>query len=251
MNPLTRLASCFHKITDPRKPRGVRHPYHSLCTLVFVGLLAQITDMAVLRRWAKRHWKQIKKPMGFTRNTPPSATCISRSLAKLSLDEFRKTFADFIEPFLNEPTMLVAAVDGKTAKQSFDDNGDPEILIDVFIHDLKLSVTQYVVGKHKTNEPGCFKEHLPEILEHFPQLRIFTGDAIYLQKPLLEVMQQYHCDYVFQVKDNQPEVLDAMRQMFSDERIAQDKPLTQTQVDKKRGLLLSGNSGWKQRMPIG
>jgi hypothetical protein len=64
-------------------------------------------------------------------------------------------------------------------------------------------------------------------------------------------MQQYHCDYVFQVKDHQPEVLDAMRQMFSDERIAQDKPLTQTQVDKKRGLLPSGNSGWKQRMPIG
>jgi hypothetical protein len=166
----------------------------------------------------------IKEPMGFTRTTPPSATCISRSLAKLSLDEFRQAFADFIEPFLNAQTMLVAAVDGKTAKQSFDDNGDPEILINVFIDDLKVNAAQYVVGKHKTNELGYFKKHLPEILEHFPQLRIFTCDARGLQKPLLEVMQHYYCDDVFQVKNNRRSYWKRCKRRFQTSVLLKDNP---------------------------
>ncbi|MCL2711335.1 MAG: transposase [Planctomycetaceae bacterium] len=35
-----------------------------------------------------------------------------------------------------------------------------------------------------------------------PCLKLLTGDAIFAQRPLLEALQEYHCDYLFQVKDN-------------------------------------------------
>jgi len=43
-----------------------------------------------------------------------------------------------------------------------------------------------------------------------------TGDAIYAQRPLLEALQEYHCDYLFQVKNNQPKILQVMKTVFAD-----------------------------------
>ena len=84
------LAGVFSQVTDPRKARGVRHPFRSILSLVFLGLLARIREMAVVVRWATAHWDELKEPLGFTRDKPPCDTTISRALAKLSLDEFRQ-----------------------------------------------------------------------------------------------------------------------------------------------------------------
>ena len=46
-NSLAGVPEIFQKLTDPRDPRGVRFPYHALCGLVFLGLLARITEMTV------------------------------------------------------------------------------------------------------------------------------------------------------------------------------------------------------------
>ncbi|GHT45141.1 hypothetical protein FACS189454_04140 [Planctomycetales bacterium] len=65
------------------------------------------------------------------------------AVGNMYLPVTRKTLARQVlasNLFLNEQTMLLAAVDGKTSKQSFDENGDPEILLNVFIHDLKLYI---------------------------------------------------------------------------------------------------------------
>jgi len=38
--------------------------------------------------------------------------------------------------------------------------------------------------------------------------------AVFDQRPILEVLKNNHIDYVFQVNDNQPEVLDAVQESF-------------------------------------
>jgi hypothetical protein len=60
------------------------------------------------------------------------------------------------------------------------------------------------------------KKHLKELFEMYPCLKLLTGDAIFAQRPLLESLQQYHCDYLFQVKDNQPKVHAKMKEIFKD-----------------------------------
>ena len=80
-------------LSDPRDARGVRHPLSSIVSLVFLGLLARITEMAVVERWAKTNWDELKEPLGFTRDKPPCDTTISRALAGLSLSEFREAYA--------------------------------------------------------------------------------------------------------------------------------------------------------------
>lgn len=248
-NQLAQLPGIFQHLTDPRDPRGVRFPFSSLCSLVFLGLLARINEMAVLVRWATAHWEQLREPLGFTRPETPSATCISRTLAGLSLAEFRDEFARWIQPELeHDDTILAAAVDGKTCCQGFDENGDPEILLNVFLHDLKLAISQWQVGKSKTNEPGCLKENLQELLHAYPLLNLLTGDAIFLQRPLLEVLQSKGCDYLFQVKANQPETQEALKTCFDDERIGPPKAES---VDKKGGTMRYVVFGTIWMMPHG
>jgi hypothetical protein len=229
---LSRLGAVFSQLSDPRKARGIRHPYQSMVALVFLGLLGRITEMAVLVRWATIHWKDLQEPLGFTRNHPPCDTTISRALAKLSLHEFRQAFSAWLNLALadsKEP--WIAAIDGKTSRQGLSADGSPVNMLNVFLQQTKLTLDQWSVQGDKTNEPGSFRLHLEELLTAYPTLRMFTGDAIYAQRPLLELLQTNNCDYLFQVKDNQPDVLDALKTCFAN--VAAVRPAHE--VTEKRG----------------
>lgn len=229
---LSQLAEVFGQISDPRKPRGVRHPFGGIVSLVFLGLLARITEMAVVERWATACWPELKDALGFTRNKPPCDTTISRALAGLRLEEFRQAFIHWLQRALTDQEgRWVAAVDGKTCCQGRDADGSPVQMLNVFLQKVKVTLDQWSVGGDKTNEPGSLKRHLSELLTAYPALQLLTGDAIYAQRPLLELLQQHGCDYLFQVKHNQPDMLEALRTCFA--AAASARP--QHEVIEKRG----------------
>lgn len=103
----------------------------------------------------------------------------------------------------------------------------------VFLQRVKLALDQWSIGDDKTNEPGSLKEHLAELLTAYPALQLLTGDAIYAQRPLLELLREYGCDYLFQVKANQPDLLDALETCFFHE--APVRPAHE--VTEKRGSI--------------
>ena len=139
---LSQLETVFSQISDPRKARGVRHPFSGIVSLVFLGLLARITEMAVVVRWAEANWEELKEPLGFTRNKPPCDTTISRALAGLSLDEFRVAFAAWLNTALaDQEGRWTAAVDGKTCRQGLDANGSPVQMLNVFLQQAKLALS--------------------------------------------------------------------------------------------------------------
>lgn len=212
--PVTSLVAAFRRIDDPRKRRGVRHPFHSILALTFLGLLCRQTDFAGLERWAKDHWRALKGPLGFTRKKPPHATTISRVIARYSLAQFREAFSLFLLAAPGAAADVAAAVDGKTSKQGRDAGGDPVHMLNVFTHDLGLCLAQFPVTEGKPTEPQALKAGLAELLEHYPFLRIFTADALFTQRPLAKVILEAGRDFLFTVKDNQPDLLEALRTSF-------------------------------------
>ena len=76
-----------------------------------------------------------------------------------------------------------------------DADGDPIQMLNIFIHDVKVAILSYDIGNDQTNEPGCLKAHLDELFKLYPMLRLLTGDAIFAQRPLLEVLKEHGCDY--------------------------------------------------------
>src|SRR5437763_15853810 len=75
------LVEALQAVPDPRHRRGVRHPCAGLLALTFLGCLCRLRELAVLHRWAKRHWATLREPLGFDREEPPHATTVSRVLA--------------------------------------------------------------------------------------------------------------------------------------------------------------------------
>ena len=244
---LVRLAAVFSQITDPRKARGIRHPFQGMVALVFLGLLAHITEMAVLVRWAAAHWDELQEPLGFTRKQPPCDTTISRSLAQLSLAEFRQAFSCWLKAALADRTARwVAAIDGKTCRQGLATNGSPVHMLNVFLQQAKLTLDEWSVNGDKTNEPGSVQRHLAELLAAYPALGLLTGDAIFTQRPLLELLKTSGCAYLFQVKANQPDMLDALKTCFAEVR--QVRPAHET-TEKRGAAAIPAGFGLTWRMP--
>lgn len=245
---LRTLADALQKISDPRDPRGVRHDFHGMIALVFLGTLARIPYIAQIERWAQKHWHALRAPLGFKRTKPPVDTTISRNLANLSVAEFQQAFAEFLNAILSEDNdALAASVDGKAARAMRDEHGDPLLMLNVFVHDLKVTLEQWSVRGDKTNEPGCLNIHLESLFEKYPALRLLTGDAIFAQRPLLEVLHEYGCDYLFQLKENQGDAYEAVKHTF--ENAADTKP-DDIQFSKKKGKSKSVNYGATSKTPI-
>jgi len=202
-----------------------------MVVLMLLGMLGRIREMEVLVRWAVTHWDQLREPLGFNRDSPPCATTISRTLAQCSVAQFQEVFSQWLQARLAEqPTEGVVAVDGKTAKQGVDDNGSPLHMLNVFVHDLQAVVAQWSVGAEKTNEPTLLKRHLAELLDTYPALRLLTGDALFAQRSLAEMLCARGCDYLLQIKANQADTLEALQSCFA---LATERPPAAETIDKK------------------
>jgi len=232
---LSLFVQCLKQVPDPRSQQGISHPFRTILALVFLGLLGNITTLAEVQRWTELHFKPLKKFLRFKYKDGtwhiPHAITLARVLRKLSLADLQKAFAEFNA--LLQETTLVAAVDGKTAKQMKDADGNPIHMLNVFAQCLRVHLASWEVHGDKTNEPGCLRKHLEELFTMYPCLKLLTGDAAFAQRPLLEALQEYHCDYLFCVKKNQPKVLKKMKQVFAD--APKQKP-QDCKVSKKRGL---------------
>jgi hypothetical protein len=228
---LPSLMSALAGVTDPRQPQGVRHPFSAILGLTLLGLLCRVSDFAGLHRWAKMHWHLIRRPLGFTRRCPPHATTFSRTLAKFSLAELQDVFSTWLAAILSaEP--LAIAVDGKTSRQGFQASGNPIQMLNVFAQDLKTCLGQWPLTGDKRTEPEVLKAHLSELFEKYPALRLITGDALYAQRNLAELIVESGHDYLFQIKANQPDILDAAQSCLA---AAQDAEAAVRTREKKGG----------------
>ena len=187
---LRTLVDVFSQVPDPRNARGVRYPFSGVLSLVFIGMLCRIREMAVLQAWAETHWDVLQRPLGFPRNRVPHATTISRALAKFSVAEFQDAFVNWLLEIVNDDELQTVAVDGKTSCQSYDAEGSPILMLNAFAHHAKVTIAQWSVRGEKTNEPGVLRNHLKTLLADFPMLRLITGDAIFAQRPLVELLQE-------------------------------------------------------------
>jgi hypothetical protein len=238
------LLDAMRRLTDPRKPRGVRHPFSGLLSLTLLGLLCRQPDFLTIARWADDHWDRLRGPLGFTRDYAPHNTTLSRACAAFCVGEFRAAVMGWLLDLAGGPDPLAAAVDGKTSKQSRDDDGDPIHVLNVFAHDLKVCLAQWKVGGGKDTEPEVLKAHLDELFDAYPALRLLTGDALFAQRPLAELIVKRGRHYLLAVKDNQPDLREAAEAAF-----APETPDTADAAcrEKKGGAWSRGGSGWTRR----
>ncbi len=198
---MTRLQS----ITDPRKPRGVRHSLVSTLAMAVCATLAGYRSFVAMAEWVQdlsqeqlaRFQCRFHEDKG--RYIPPSEPTIRRHLQSIDGDEFDSAIHSWLAAQSDSTTAI--SLDGKSLRGTRTETERAVHLLAAFSHDEGVVLNQRVVDS-KTNEITEFQN----LLDPIPlQGRIVTGDALHTQiEHARYLVDQRGADYVFSVKGNQP-----------------------------------------------
>ena len=64
------LFKCLEQVADPRRARGVRHPFPAILRLTLLGLVCGQTTMAHIALFARMHWPMLKELWGLFGTIP-------------------------------------------------------------------------------------------------------------------------------------------------------------------------------------
>ena len=84
-------------------------------------------------------------------------------------------------------------MDGKWAKQSEDQGGNPLVMVNVLTHDLKLCLAQWPASE-KRYEPGVLREQLGRLFQSYPGLGLLSMDALYAKRDLCRAVVSHGRD---------------------------------------------------------
>jgi hypothetical protein len=207
----TSLQELFATLPDPRQPRGRRHPLVALLNLTAVALLAGMKSLEAIAQFARDHGLPFRLTLGFTRLDSPCKATLSNLFRALDIDTYERALAAWLAarcPDLGD----TLALDGKTLRGS----GTYQV---PGVHLLAAYAPQVagVVGQIRVD--GKTNEHKAalQLLGILPlQGKVVTGDAMFCQRDVCETVLQGGGDYLWTVKDNQPQLHYDIATMFAE-----------------------------------
>jgi len=208
----------FESLPDPRHTRNRRHELVDVIVIAVCGVTVGCDGPTSITRWAKEKeaWRRevLALPHGI-----PSRDCIRRILSALKPEAFQTCFQSWIAACLvggekhSQPTI---AIDGKTMRRSHDRAAGlgPLHLVSAWASEQGLALGQ-VATEEKSNEITA----IPELIDQIDITgAIVTIDAMGCQKAIAKKIVDAKGDYVLAVKENQPKLHEAIKELFSDER---------------------------------
>ncbi len=221
------LAAVFAAIPDPRNARGKRHSLVAILLLACVAMLAGARGQSGIADWAKNYGEPWRARLGFTHRKGPSQSTLHRVFAHLALARLEEALAQWAQQVVIAlaPTDADAdaadpgpaalhgvALDGKTLRMSARCGAQDAHLLSLYSHRLGLVLGQVAVAD-KTNEIGASTDALAQLLLTG---MVVTGDAMFAQTAIAEVIGEAGNDYLLVVKENQPTLLDDLSVLFAD-----------------------------------
>lgn len=225
------LKERLSQIPDPRLSRGKRHRKLSVMTLSLCALLCSATSFAAIAEWAKSCSQNMLKRLGCRLNPktgiyePPSEPTIRRFLQDVDAEAVDTALYGWLQSLAGEDTAL--AIDGKTLKGAYQENGQKIHLLSAFLQQKGVVIAQCPVDQ-KTNEIPTLKTLLDPL---DIKDKVVTLDALHTQKETARyLVEDKKADYLFTVKDNQP----TLRQHIEDLRLVSFPPSAQNHRQTSR-----------------
>ena len=133
------LIEVLRSITDPRKRRGIRHPFESVLALAVMAALSGMRSYESIAEWAKDCPKELLKRFRCWCHKAPSEPTFRRVLQSTNATEVDRA----ISAWLAQNGLGDAlAIDGKTLRGSRDGEDKPLHLLSAITHDNGIVVGQ-------------------------------------------------------------------------------------------------------------
>jgi DDE_Tnp_1-associated/Transposase DDE domain len=214
------LLSFLATVPDPRSRHGRRHPLSAILALVCCAIMCGAKSYAAIGQWAQDQDLTLMHRLGFTRR-PPKMGGIRKALIALNARAFEHALTQWVGALLSRPIAAepsppeAYALDGKSARGSFDGLQKAVHLLSLLAHESGLTLAQMAVpngGEEKTNEHKAALRLLEGLVL---EGRLVTGDAMFCQRDFFQQVIDAKGDYLVFVKENQPTLLHDIEMAFA------------------------------------
>ena len=212
------LSCRYSRTSQPAWP--TTSPVAPFSVLACCAIMCGAKSYTAIAQWVRDQDIGLMHRLGFTRK-PPKMGGIRKVLIALNPKAFEDALNRWAESLLGRPVSSellppeAFALDGKTARGSFDGLYKAVHLLSLVAHESGLTLAQTQVpngGENKTNEHKTALQLLRGIVL---EGRLVTGDAMFCQRDLSQQIIDAHGHYLWFVKDNQPTLLNDIKAEFA------------------------------------
>jgi hypothetical protein len=194
-------------IADRRGRKGRQFPLQAILAISIAAMLAGANDLRAIFRWGRRLKPEALALFGIER--APCHATYHYVFQSLDGDALAKALGEFARGGA-APDHI--AIDGKTLRGSRRLDAKALHVLSAFATGLSCVIDDIVVdpSQNEITTALTFLKELP--LEG----AVITGDAIFCQRELCQTIIDGKGDYLFVVKDNQPELKADIAESFGD-----------------------------------
>jgi DDE family transposase len=214
------LLSFLAEVPDPRSRHGRQHPLPAILALVCCSVLCGARSVTAIAQWGHDQDIALMHRLGFNRR-PPKMGGIRKVILALNRAAFEAALTRWIETLLGRPVttdpppLMPFALDGKTARGSFDGLRKAVHLLSLMAHESGLTLAQTTVPdgvEEKTNEHKTALRLLEGLVL---EGRLVTGDAMFCHRDVCQKVIAREGHYLLFVKENQPTLLQDIQAAFA------------------------------------
>jgi predicted transposase YbfD/YdcC len=217
---LDAVYAAFQSLSDQRDRRGVRYPLAALLLVALLAKLAGAQSLRAVAEWAQLRADELCPLVGLTRLTMPHPATWSRIFG-WAVDPQRLNQAIrqvFSPPSSEVPARgtVALAIDGKTLRGTIPYGPSQGVhLLAAYLPERGVVLLQVAV-ENKANELTVAPRLLAQVDLHGV---LVTGDAMFTQRELSIQIVEAGGDYLWPIKDNQPQLREEVELLFAPEEV--------------------------------
>jgi predicted transposase YbfD/YdcC len=207
------IRECFAKVPDPRREHMRLHNLWDIIAITILAVIAGADSWVDVAKYGVSKFEFLASFLELPNGIPAHDT-FGRVFALLCPSALQEGFIQWVQAIAEATLGRIVAIDGKTARHSFDKAAGkgPLHMVSAWLSESRLLLGQQACAS-KSNEITA----IPELIKNLEiSGATVTIDAMGCQKEIAATIQEAGADYVLGVKDNQPTLHDDIRQLFSD-----------------------------------
>jgi predicted transposase YbfD/YdcC len=206
----TLLLELLASVPDPRRPRGVRHSLPGLLAVALAAVVSGARSFAAIGQWVGDADADLLATLGFHGGRGPSESAIRRAFGRLDAAKLDAVLGAWMWTRTHVVDQRrVIAIDGKTIRGARTRETTAPHLVAAYDHSHGAVLGQLAIAA-KSNEIPAVRTLLAGFdLDGV----VVTVDAMHTQSDTAQLIVEAGGDYVFTVKNNQPKLYAASKNL--------------------------------------
>ncbi len=209
------LIAALMGLQDLRDARGLRYALVTIVVFVILAKLSGEDFMRGIAQWVAERKDDLAETLGLAQAQAPHYTTYGRILGHaLQIDQLEQIVSAFFAALPGAGQSILVNLDGKTLRGTlFAGQTHGVHLLAAYLPGEGLVLAQVEVTKKENEIPAT-----PRVLKVLDlRGKIVTGDALLTQRTISIQIVEGGGEYVFPVKENQPQLCADIRTLFTPE----------------------------------